>query len=66
MKNLASFPEAGENKAVVTPRISDVLAYESFGHTRQRDHIIASISPLKDRLGEELESKYASIVDDGQ
>ena len=31
----------------------------------EADHITANASPLRDRIGEELGSEYASIVDDG-
>ena len=64
-KTVADYVEGGVKKVITGPRMSGVFAHESFGHMSEADHITANASPLRDRIGEELGSEYASIVDDG-
>ncbi|MHA1222101.1 MAG: TldD/PmbA family protein [Candidatus Heimdallarchaeaceae archaeon] len=56
---------AGKQKALVGPRMAGVLAHESFGHLSESDFVITGMSPIADRVGEQLGSEYATIIDEG-
>ncbi|MHA1684981.1 MAG: TldD/PmbA family protein [Candidatus Heimdallarchaeaceae archaeon] len=55
----------GKQRALVGPRMTGVLAHESFGHLSESDFVVTGMSPLADRLGERLGSEHATIIDEG-
>ncbi len=56
---------AGKQRALVGPRMGGVLAHESFGHLSESDFVVTGMSPIADRLGEQLGSEKATIIDEG-
>jgi TldD protein len=42
-----------------------ILAHESFGHLTEADFIVSGMSPLAGKLGEQLGSEEATIIDEG-
>jgi len=56
---------AGNFSALCENFLVGVLAHESFGHLTEGDFIAAKTSPIHDKLGETLGSKYATIIDEG-
>lgn len=55
----------GKHRALVGPRMAGVLAHESFGHLSESDFVITGMSPISDRVGEQLGSEHATIIDEG-
>ncbi len=55
----------GKHRALVGPRMGGVLAHESFGHLSESDFVVTGMSPIADRLGEQLGSEHATIIDEG-
>jgi TldD protein len=56
---------AGKNRALCENRLVGVLAHESFGHLTESDFVISGMSPLVGKVGKELGSEYATIIDEG-
>ncbi len=57
--------KSGKYRSLVGPRLTGVLAHESFGHLSESDFVITGMSPLADQLGEQLGSEHATIIDEG-
>ncbi|MFW9779388.1 MAG: TldD/PmbA family protein [Candidatus Heimdallarchaeota archaeon] len=55
----------GKFRALTENRLTGVLAHESFGHLSEGDFVVTGGSPLTDKIGKHLGSKYASIIDTG-
>ncbi len=55
----------GKHRALVGPRMAGVLAHESFGHLSETDFVITGMSPISDRVGEQLGTEHATIIDEG-
>ena len=55
----------GKQRALVGPKMAGVLAHESFGHLSESDFVITGMSPISDRVGEQLGSEHATIIDEG-
>jgi len=56
---------AGKRRALCENLLGGVLAHESFGHWTEGDFITSGMSVLKGRLGEQLGSENATIIDEG-
>lgn len=56
---------AGKHRALCENRLVGVLAHESFGHLTESDFIISGMSPLGGKLGQQLGSRHATIIDEG-
>jgi len=56
---------AGKHRALCENRLTGVLAHESFGHLAESDFVTSGMSPLAGKVGEELGSKHATIIDEG-
>lgn len=61
----ASKAPAGRFPALIENELAGVLAHESFGHMTEYDFVQTGGSPLKGRLGEQLGSEHATIIDEG-
>jgi len=55
----------GKHRALCENRLVGVLAHESFGHLTEADFIVSGMSPLAGKLGEQLGSEEATIIDEG-
>jgi TldD protein len=55
----------GKHRALCENRLVGVLAHESFGHLTESDFVISGMSPLAGKLGQQLGSKHATIIDEG-
>lgn len=56
---------AGKFRALVEEELVGVLAHESFGHLSEADFIVTGGSPLSEKLGKELGTENATIIDGG-
>ncbi len=56
---------AGKFRTLVEEGLVGVLAHESFGHLSEADFIVTGGSPLAEKMGEQLGTEHASIVDGG-
>lgn len=61
----ASKAPAGRFPAVIENDLSGVLAHESFGHMTEYDFVQTGGSPLEGKLGEQLGTEHATIIDEG-
>ena len=55
----------GKYRALCENQLVGVLAHESFGHLTEADFIVSNMSPLAGKLGEQLGSENATIIDEG-
>lgn len=55
----------GKHRALCENRLVGVLAHESFGHLTEGDFVAAGMSPLAGKLGKQLGSEHATIIDAG-
>jgi len=55
----------GKHRALCENRLVGVLAHESFGHLTESDFVISGMSPLAGKLGQQLGSEHATIIDEG-
>lgn len=55
----------GKHRALCENRLGGVLAHESFGHLTEADFIVSGMSPLTGKLGVQLGSEQATIIDEG-
>jgi TldD protein len=56
---------AGKHRALCDNRLVGTLAHESFGHLSEADFVVSGISPLAGKLGTQLGSENATIIDEG-
>ncbi|MGY5852803.1 MAG: TldD/PmbA family protein [Candidatus Thorarchaeota archaeon] len=56
---------AGKFRTLVEERLVGVLAHESFGHLSEADFIVTGGSPLVEKIGKQLGTEHATIVDGG-
>ncbi|MFW9846531.1 MAG: TldD/PmbA family protein [Candidatus Thorarchaeota archaeon] len=56
---------AGKFRALTENRLTGVLAHESFGHLSEGDFVVIGGSPLSEKMGTELGTEHASIIDGG-
>ena len=56
---------AGKVTTLVSPQMGGVVVHESFGHLSEADFVVTGMSPIADRLGEQLGSEHVSIYDEG-
>jgi len=56
---------AGKYRALCENRLGGVLAHESFGHLTESDFVVSGMSPLAGKMGEQLGSEHATIIDEG-
>jgi TldD protein len=56
---------AGKFPALTDNELTGVLAHESFGHLSEADYVVIGISPLTDKIGTQLGTEHATIVDGG-
>jgi len=56
---------AGRFDALIDPRLSGVLAHESFGHLSEGDFVVIGGSPLAGKIGKELGTEDVTIIDEG-
>ena len=61
----ASTPPAGSYTVIVAPEVVGLLLHEAFGHASEGDAVDAGASVLAGKLGEEVASKYVTIIDEG-
>ncbi len=57
---------AGKFRALVDEDLVGVLAHESFGHLSEADFVVTGASPLSGKIGKELGTEHATIVDGGR
>ena len=62
--NLVDAP-TGKIKILAGSTLGGVIVHESFGHMSEADWVITGISPMGDRVGEELGSEYVTVIDEG-
>jgi TldD protein len=55
----------GKHRALCENLLVGVLAHESFGHLTEADFVVSGMSPLTGKLGEQLGSENATIIDEG-
>lgn len=55
----------GKHRALCENTLVGVLAHESFGHLTESDFVVTGMSPLAGKLGEQLGSEQATIIDEG-
>jgi len=55
----------GKHRALCENRLVGVLAHESFGHLTESDFVVSGMSPLAGKLGQQLGSGHATIIDEG-
>jgi TldD protein len=55
----------GKHRALCENMLVGVLAHESFGHLTEADFIASGMSPLAGKLGKQLGSENATIIDEG-
>jgi TldD protein len=55
----------GKVKTLVSPTMGGVVVHESFGHLSEGDFVVSGMSPIADRVGEELGSEHVTIIDEG-
>ncbi|MDH5778966.1 MAG: TldD/PmbA family protein [Candidatus Bathyarchaeota archaeon] len=55
----------GKHRALCENRLAGVLAHESFGHLTESDFVVSGMSPLTGKLGQQLGSEHATIIDEG-
>lgn len=55
----------GKHRALCENRLVGVLAHESFGHLTEADFIVSGMSPLAGKLGNQLGSEDATVIDEG-
>ena len=55
----------GKHRALCENLLVGVLAHESFGHLTEADFIVSGMSPLTGKLGNQLGSENATIIDEG-
>jgi TldD protein len=55
----------GKHRALCENRLGGVLAHESFGHLTEADFIVSDMSPLTGKVGVQLGSEQATIIDEG-
>ena len=56
---------AGKFDTLIDPRLSGVLAHESFGHLSEADFVVIGGSPLTGKIGQKLGNENVSIHDEG-
>lgn len=56
---------AGKHRALCDNMLAGVLAHESFGHWTESDFITSGMSALAGKLGQQLGTKHATIIDEG-
>ena len=64
-KMKAKTAPAGVFRALCENKLVGVLAHESFGHLTEGDFIVSRGSPLHNKMGDMLGSKFATIIDEG-
>lgn len=55
----------GKHRALCENRLVGVLAHESFGHLTESDFVVSGMSPLAGKIGQQLGSEHATIIDEG-
>ena len=55
----------GKHRALCENRLVGVLAHESFGHLTESDFVVTGMSPLAGKIGHQLGSEHATIIDEG-
>ncbi len=55
----------GRHRALCENHLAGVLAHESFGHLAESDFVVSGMSPLSGKLGSQLGSEHATIIDEG-
>lgn len=55
----------GKSRTLLHPTLTGTLAHEAFGHMCEADSIIAGESILKEKIGQQLGSAKATIIDEG-
>jgi TldD protein len=56
---------AGKFNALVDPKLTGVLAHESFGHLSEADFVFIGSSPLTGKVGQKLGTEIVTITDEG-
>lgn len=56
---------AGKFPAFTDNILTGVLAHESFGHLSEADFVVIGVSPLTEKIGTQLGTEQATIVDGG-
>lgn len=56
---------AGKFRALVENDLVGVLAHESFGHLSEGDFVVSGASPLGGKVGTQIGSEHATIIDTG-
>jgi len=56
---------AGRFDALIDPRLTGVLAHESFGHLSEADFVVVGSSPLTGKIGQALGTEIVTIIDEG-
>ena len=55
----------GKYSLICNPEFAGVIAHESFGHLTEADSIWTKMSILHDKLGEQIGSEHATVIDSG-
>lgn len=55
----------GKTTTLVSSRLGGIVVHESFGHLSEADLIVTGMSPISDRLGEQLGSEHVTLIDEG-
>lgn len=55
----------GKHRALCENFLTGVLAHESFGHLTESDFVVTGMSPLSGKMGHQLGSEHATIIDEG-
>lgn len=55
----------GRHRALCENRLVGVLAHESFGHLTESDFVMSGMSPLAEKVGQQLGSEKTTIIDEG-
>ncbi|MCG3220530.1 MAG: TldD/PmbA family protein [Candidatus Heimdallarchaeota archaeon] len=55
----------GKVRVLAGPTLAGVIVHESFGHLSEADFVVTGMSPIADRLGEQLGSEQVTVIDEG-
>lgn len=56
---------AGKFSTLIDNELAGILAHESFGHLSEADYVVIGVSPLAGKIGAQLGTKHATIIDGG-
>ncbi|MHA1975704.1 MAG: TldD/PmbA family protein [Candidatus Hodarchaeales archaeon] len=61
----AKKPPAGKHRVLTGPKLTAVLAHESFGHLTEADGVVEKSSPLTGKIGQQIANDGINVVDRG-